>query len=84
LAIWSKNVLLIAAVIVAFPTMMWANNRIWARVRESGHRYWLFNPLALLAGLRGFEVVILAVAAWVGAYAARELFEIYVPHIGSR
>jgi hypothetical protein len=35
-----------------------ANMRMLKRARDSGYRYWLINPMASLAGLRGVEPLI--------------------------
>ena len=76
--IW--NVFLIAVLAAAIPVIYWSNDRIWKRVRESGRRYWAINPRAYLAGLRGFEMLILTAAAGIGAYALRALSVTFFAH----
>jgi hypothetical protein len=51
--------------VVAFPggfiARERANTRMLKRARDSGHRYWLINPVASFAGLRGIEPLIFAI-----------------------
>ncbi|WP_128951362.1 hypothetical protein [Bradyrhizobium guangzhouense] len=76
--IW--NGFLIAVMVAAAAVAAWSNDRIWKRVRESGHRYWAINPRAYLAGLRGFEMLILTAATLIGLYALRALSLAFFPH----
>jgi len=47
-----------------------ANDRMMKRARDSGHRYWLVNPRASLAGVRGPEPFIFALALAIGFLSA--------------
>jgi hypothetical protein len=57
---------LVAVLLVAGATGMWANSRMIRRAKEAGYRYWLFNPMSAVAGLRGMEPLIFILATLLG------------------
>jgi hypothetical protein len=49
---------LIAIFFAGMLTSERANWRMLKRSREAGYRYWLINPMSIIAGLRGVEPLI--------------------------
>ena len=64
---------LFAAFFAAMATGMWANSRMMKRMRESGYRYWLINPMSSFAAWRSIEFPIFILAVLVGAGAVMAL-----------
>jgi hypothetical protein len=57
---------LVAVLLGAMATGMWANSRMIRRARKAGYRYWLLNPMSVVAGLQGIEPLIFIVATLLG------------------
>jgi hypothetical protein len=51
-AIQAAILVLMAIFTIAWMVGFWVNTGVIRDARESGHRYWLINPLAMLAGYR--------------------------------
>lgn len=68
---------LIAIAVMAAVVCVWATSRMMKRARESGHRFWLINPIAALAALRGVEPLIYFAAACVVILAIGALLRLF-------
>jgi hypothetical protein len=64
---------LVAMLLAAMATCMWANSRMLRRSREAEYRYWLVNPMSALAGLRGIEPLIFIAAVLIGVASVKAL-----------
>jgi hypothetical protein len=68
---------LIAVAIVSGIMFIWANDRIIKNARDAGHRYWMINPMSLVAAHRhrGIEPFIFIAALLIGFVAVFTLVE---------
>ena len=64
---------LIALLLLAMATCMWANSRMMRRAQDVGYRYWLINPMSAFAGARGIELPIFLVACLTAVVAVMGL-----------
>jgi hypothetical protein len=65
-----------AMVLIIAATWGWAILRMNRRARNSGYRYWLIDPRAQLAALRGVELPICFCVLLVGMLALFVLFKL--------
>jgi hypothetical protein len=73
------NVILIALMIVftgAWMVGFWVHTGSIRDARESGHRYWLINPLAIFAGYRAMNWKLYLSSIFVGLLALVAVFVI--------
>jgi hypothetical protein len=63
---------LFVVIIAAFLTCMWTHSRLIERMRESGSRYWLFNPTSIFSAwaTAEFPLFVSAVILLAGAVFA--------------
>jgi hypothetical protein len=65
-----------AIVLIIAATWGWAILRMNRRARNGGYRYWLIDPRAQLAALRGFELPICFCVLLVAMLALFVLFKL--------
>ena len=73
------NVILIVLMLVftgAWMVGFWVHTGRIRDARESGHRYWLINPLAILAGYRAMNWKLYLLSIFVGLLAWAAVFAI--------
>ena len=67
----------VAAMLCAFVAGVHFNHRVLVRARDTGHRYWMVNPLALWTGLKSRDFVWYLVSGVVSIGCALFLMHAY-------